>query len=334
MEVNIALLIARDAKVNLKPSGHLKWKGNCPFHEDDHPSFHVNERTGRYKCYACGAEGDAIEYVRKRTGVSFVEAKETLMGVDFTDDEVLLIQTKKMPEEVSVLPVPKVFFKPTFLHARLGYPKRVWEYRDRRGLLGYTCRFEWVDGGKVKKDVLPYSVVRRGKSMKWEYHGFKGENGRPLYGLHKLQDSSNMGKAVIVVEGEKTADALQSVLPTVVVVSWMGGATNVHHTDWSPLVGWDGEVFGWPDNDGQGWCAMYGVAYALGLEGKMRMFGAPEGAPKKWDFADSGWDMATTRAFCTDNMVSWVDAVKGVHDFGDYVLENKHFGWRMGKKDI
>ena len=37
----------------------------CPFHEDKRPSFQVHEYNGRqhYKCWACGAEGQAWEWL-------------------------------------------------------------------------------------------------------------------------------------------------------------------------------------------------------------------------------------------------------------------------------
>jgi hypothetical protein len=44
----------------------------CPFHEDHHPSMGI--KNNRYRCFACGAKGDTIEFVMKRDGLSFKEA--------------------------------------------------------------------------------------------------------------------------------------------------------------------------------------------------------------------------------------------------------------------
>lgn len=36
----------------------------CPFHDDNHPSFHVNSEEGIFHCFACGASGDAFNFVK------------------------------------------------------------------------------------------------------------------------------------------------------------------------------------------------------------------------------------------------------------------------------
>lgn len=46
----------------------------CPFHEEKSPSFHVEDRKGFYKCFGCGASGDAVTFLRERENMSFMEA--------------------------------------------------------------------------------------------------------------------------------------------------------------------------------------------------------------------------------------------------------------------
>lgn len=46
----------------------------CPFHQDSKPSMNVNDSKKIYKCFACGAAGDAITFVQKYRGLDFVEA--------------------------------------------------------------------------------------------------------------------------------------------------------------------------------------------------------------------------------------------------------------------
>lgn len=46
----------------------------CPFHQDSKPSMNVNDTKKIYKCFACGAAGDAITFVQKYRGLDFIEA--------------------------------------------------------------------------------------------------------------------------------------------------------------------------------------------------------------------------------------------------------------------
>ena len=51
-------------------------KALCPFHEDRHPSLHFDVKRNRYKCFACGESGDAIDLVMRYNNVGFKEAVE------------------------------------------------------------------------------------------------------------------------------------------------------------------------------------------------------------------------------------------------------------------
>lgn len=61
----------------LRPAGPT-FKGLCPFHDDSRPSFDVDPRRQRYRCWACGKYGDVISFVQEREHVGFREALEML----------------------------------------------------------------------------------------------------------------------------------------------------------------------------------------------------------------------------------------------------------------
>ena len=50
--------------VALKKSGANYW-GLCPFHNDKKPSMSVSPSKGIYKCFSCGAGGDALSFLVK-----------------------------------------------------------------------------------------------------------------------------------------------------------------------------------------------------------------------------------------------------------------------------
>ncbi len=61
----------------LRPAGPT-FKALCPFHDDSRPSFDVDPRRQRYRCWACGKYGDVISFVQEHERVDFREALELL----------------------------------------------------------------------------------------------------------------------------------------------------------------------------------------------------------------------------------------------------------------
>jgi DNA primase len=74
--VDLADLIASYG-IDVKVAGSSK-KACCPFHREKTPSFMINEARGFYHCFGCGESGDAIKFVMKMEGLSFVEAVKKL----------------------------------------------------------------------------------------------------------------------------------------------------------------------------------------------------------------------------------------------------------------
>lgn len=64
--------------VTLTPAGPGRFKACCPFHEEKTPSFQVNQGTGGYKCFGCGAGGDSFAFLQAIEGMTFPEALATL----------------------------------------------------------------------------------------------------------------------------------------------------------------------------------------------------------------------------------------------------------------
>src|SRR5205823_2842377 len=65
------------AYVALRPVGPT-FKGLCPFHDDHRPSFDVDPRRQRYRCWACNKHGDVILFIQEMERVDFREALELL----------------------------------------------------------------------------------------------------------------------------------------------------------------------------------------------------------------------------------------------------------------
>jgi hypothetical protein len=180
-----------------------------------------------------------------------------------------------------VLPVPATAPPPLGSHKAHGQPSAQWAYRDANGgLLGYVCRFDKPDGSKV---VLPQTLWREGGKLRWSWKAFPEP--RPLYGLQQLAERP--AAPVLIVEGEKTAEAARDRLPGFVVVTWSGGSRAAGKSDWSGLAGRDAII--WPDADEPGRKAAQDVARLTTAAGVLTVSVAepPRFFPEGWDLADA-----------------------------------------------
>jgi DNA primase len=76
--LDLAALV-RSRGIDLKPHGNGHLVGLCPFHDDKGtPNMVVTPGKGLFHCLACGAAGNAIQFVQKFDGISFRHAFELL----------------------------------------------------------------------------------------------------------------------------------------------------------------------------------------------------------------------------------------------------------------
>lgn len=344
--------LKRSVSITHLISQHVKLdrhgKGLCPFRDEKTPSFHVDERKGRFKCFGCGAGGDAVTWLTDGLKMSFPEALNYLSGksgIELPKPEITRTAAKEA-EWVAVLPVPDKappllrnggwtaeVFNPRAADRGLDRvskpykPAHVATYRDADGKLnGYVLRVEMSDGGKYTPQVtwaVPSSAPAGSDPLKvgrWALVTMG--NTRPLYRGEEL--AKHADKTVIVVMGEKKADALQKVLGDgAVVVSWAGGDNGRFYTDFSALKGRN--VIIWPDADAGGKAAAVGEISARGDVKKgvaefageagatgVKVIVPPKDVSKGWDAGDlikSGAGSKQVREFITTKAVS-VDAAK------------------------
>ncbi|HEV7251750.1 MAG TPA: DNA primase [Mesorhizobium sp.] len=57
------------------------WWACCPFHNEKSPSFHCEDKKGRYHCFGCGASGDHFRFLTEQEGLSFPEAVEKVANL-------------------------------------------------------------------------------------------------------------------------------------------------------------------------------------------------------------------------------------------------------------
>jgi len=78
--VSISSLVGRTVRWDRRKtqSSRGDWWACCPFHDEKSPSFHADDRKGRYHCFGCKASGDIFTFLVEKEGLSFPEAVERL----------------------------------------------------------------------------------------------------------------------------------------------------------------------------------------------------------------------------------------------------------------
>lgn len=336
--IDLADLIERYGYQLAKAGAELE--ACCPFHSEKTPSFRVFEKQGRqaFYCFGCGANGDHIDFVMEHDGVSFREACDRIaemIGGSYqpANDNAATRRTsnreeRRDPWQHGTAPRPDEPAPPKLRVRRgdewISQPVvAAWPYHTAAGeLVGYACRIEFTkDDGSTGKDVIPVSwmVNTDTGEARWKQRAFAAP--RPLYRAHELAE--NQDAQVLLVEGEKTADAARRLLDGsgIIVTTWAGGSKAIGKADWSALAG--RKVVCWPDCDSKrdqrtgawrayqdqpGMWAMLGLAKTVEESGgQARIVAVPYPGELEdgWDLADAeaeGWDQERVLTFIREHL--------------------------------
>lgn len=312
--------------------GH-EWKALNPTRGDSAVgSFSININTGLWADFATGDKGGdlvslyaylfthgdqgvAARELAERVGITLPAESPGRRSPGSSEEAVVAAdgqaaaEGRKASPWKPILPAPNDAPAPPVAHYARGRPEATWCYRDAQGrTLGFVYRFKTSDGGK---EVLPVCWARNAETGASEWRWLAFPTPRPLYGLDRL--AAMPGGTVLVVEGEKCADAGQAALADYgfVVVSWPGGGKAVGKADWSALA--QREVIVWPDCDAQadkagkllpeskqpGMIAAERVAASIPMPAAMIhlvKIPPPGAKPGGWDIADAIADGMTGEA--------------------------------------
>jgi len=73
--ITLSALVGRSVRLQKAGREH---RACCPFHNENSPSFYVNDEKGFYHCFGCGAHGDAIRWMTDHQGLPFMDAVRDL----------------------------------------------------------------------------------------------------------------------------------------------------------------------------------------------------------------------------------------------------------------
>ncbi|GAA5106613.1 DNA primase [Bartonella jaculi] len=157
----------------------------CPFHGEKTPSFHCDDRKGRYYCFGCGVSGDIFTFLCELDGLRFSESVERL--ADFVGMKLPLLDPqshKRQMEKADLYDVMKIatdFFQYS-LHDKGGATAR--RYLDARGVTPKLAERFRIGFAPTRRTALKEALSARGISIKqMEDCGLLkvGDDGRSSY---------------------------------------------------------------------------------------------------------------------------------------------------------
>lgn len=141
--------------VELEKKGK-NYVGLCPFHADSNPSMTVSEEKGIYKCFSCGAGGNAVKFVQDFEQISFQEALQKVAAKSGIDVEVRVSRYSKYYKINS----EAMKFYEVYLHGS-SEGKNAKAYLNARGLSDETIKRFHI-GLAPKKHLLAKALLDKG----------------------------------------------------------------------------------------------------------------------------------------------------------------------------
>jgi DNA primase len=113
---------------------HLKKRGtsligNCPFHGEKTPSFHVSVTKGIYKCFGCGKGGDSVRFIMDHEKYSYPEALKFLANKYNIE-----VEEAELSPEAAEAQSAKESLYIVSQYASAFFVKQLWDTEEGRGI--------------------------------------------------------------------------------------------------------------------------------------------------------------------------------------------------------
>jgi DNA primase catalytic core len=137
--------------------------GCCPFHGEKSPSFHCEDRKGRYHCFGCGVSGDHFRFLVELDGVSFPEAVEQIAAMAGVPMPARDPETEKREKEKTslfdVMELASAFFEEQL---QLPSGARARGYLRERGLSAQTQQTFRIGYAPESRNALKTHLANKG----------------------------------------------------------------------------------------------------------------------------------------------------------------------------
>lgn len=191
VDIKLKELIEKETGEKFDKQGYIK----CPFHSEKTPSLNVkflsDANKERFLCYGCEATGDAIDFIMKFRNMNYIEARKYL-GLEVKKTE------KEMQEEKIKGYIDWELSKFRKGQKLLG----IFKFTNEHNKVAYfKAKFRLPDGTKK----LAYYHLEEDKVV-------SNRGGEELpYNLYNTLEAIKDNYVIIIVEGEKDANTINSI---------------------------------------------------------------------------------------------------------------------------
>ena len=273
--------VAEKLGMKLYGTGNEGRRACCPYHEDQHPSLHFSTKRGCFKCFVCGARGDAIKLVQDQENLSFTEA------CDWIIKACNIVVVEDAPASKSVRSVGSVCeikqpsvcpLDPALVDRSLSVDSEFCRslvsagYLTQSQMQSAASRYRLgatKEGGVIFWEIDAQNRVHTGKIMYYQSDCHRDKTHTPtwvhalikeelpqdyelqhcLFGLHLINTGAVKPPHIAIVESEKTAVIMSEIIPEFIWLS-CGGLQMFKPELLSPLI--DHKVILFPDTDESG----------------------------------------------------------------------------------
>ncbi|NFO46546.1 DNA primase [Clostridium botulinum] len=192
-DIDLKQLVEQETGEKFNREGYIK----CPFHSEKTPSMSVkfipNANKQRYKCWGCGAVGDAIDFIMNFKGMEYNEAREYLG-----------LEVEKSPVEDFEEAIKEYVRNQVTRGNKKGYkPLGIFTFVDENNKPIYSkVKFLKPDGKKE----TPYYHIENGQVI-----NNRGYDEVP-YNYYNLLQGIAENKTIVFSEGEKDVNTINNTL--------------------------------------------------------------------------------------------------------------------------
>lgn len=191
-DIDLINLIERETGEHFNRKGYIK----CPFHSEKTPSlavkFYPDANKQRFKCFGCDASGDAIDFIMELKNMAYEQAREYLgLTVEKSEQEQQIERVQGFID----WQIKKFGWKDKLIG--------LFPFTNDKGEIAYFKAKFRNDKGEKR---LSYYHIEDGKVI-----NKRGCEELP-YNLYEALEGIKNNKVLIICEGEKDVNKLNSVL--------------------------------------------------------------------------------------------------------------------------